>query len=96
VPTLTLSLITAAFTAFLGAVVFVVGHFVVRFVVAPIQEQARAIGGVTHALTYYANLYEDTYPDVIEEGSRVYRTLAAGLHSGVRVIPCYGIFARLG
>lgn len=87
------SLLTAAFTALLGAVVFVVGQFLLKLVVEPVQEQHRSIGGITHALLYYANVYEKFSPEQAVEAARVYRDLAAALRIGVSVIPFYGLLA---
>ncbi len=68
-PTLSASLFTAALTALLGIVVFVLGQIAVKFILDPIQEQARTIGEVTHALTYYANVIEIATPDQKVEAS---------------------------
>src|SRR3712207_4409551 len=44
------SVVTALLTAALG---FVVGQFVLKLLVDPIQEQRRIVGRVAHALFYY-------------------------------------------
>ncbi len=87
------SLLTAAFTAFLGAVVFVVGQILLKLVIEPVQEQYRSIGEITHALLYYANVYENFSPEQAVEAARVHRDLAADLRIGVSVIPLYGLLA---
>ncbi len=90
------SLLTAVFTASLAAVVFVFGQFLLKLVIEPIQEQYRAIGGITHALLYHANAYEEVAPEQVIEARQVYRDLAAGLRVGVSVIPLYGLLSALG
>lgn len=89
-------ILTAVFTASLAAVVFVFGQFLLKLVIEPVQEQYRAIGGITHALLYHANAYEEIDPDQVTEARRVYRDLAAGLRVGVSVIPLYGLLTSLG
>jgi hypothetical protein len=92
---LTTSLLTAGITALLGFVVFVGGQLALKLFVEPIQDQRRVIGRITHALMYYANVYEDSKPEEVDEGRRVYRDLGADLRSGIRVIPFYGLFVSL-
>lgn len=89
------SLLTAAFTALLGAIVFVVGQFLLKLVVEPVQEQRRTKGEVTHALTYYRNVYEVMDHDQVPEAGRMHRDLAAALLIGVDVIPFYRVLATL-
>ncbi len=88
-------LLTAAFTASLGAVVFVVGQIFLKLIVEPVQEQYRTKGQVTHALTFYRNVYEVIDPGQMPEARRVHRDLAAGLLIGVDVIPLYRVLAAL-
>lgn len=93
-PTLSASLTTASLTALFGIVVFVLGQITVKFFLDPIQEQAKTIGGITHALTYYANVIDIATPEHKVEASRVYRDLSAGLLTSVRVIPFYGVLEK--
>jgi hypothetical protein len=90
--------VTAGATAGLGFIAFVLGQFALKLIVEPIQEQARIVGEVTHALTYYRNVSSETSgfgPEGIEEARRTYRDLAARLRMNIRVLRrWYGVFAR--
>jgi hypothetical protein len=94
------SLVTAGLTTALGFVAFVLGQFALKLFVDPIQEQARAVGNVTHALTYYHNVGREALSgsdlNRAAEAQRVYRDLAARLRTNLRVIPFYHFFSRLG
>jgi hypothetical protein len=91
------SVSTALITAALGFVFFVVGQFALKLFVEPIQEQARIVGEVTHALTYYrAVSSRPTASEAdIAEARRKYRDLAARLRMNLRLLkPWYQFFAR--
>jgi hypothetical protein len=89
---------TAGVTAGFGFIAFVLGQLVLTLVVEPVQEQARIVGEVTHALTYYRNVGSETSgfgPGGIAEARRTYRDLAARLRMNIRVLrPWYRVFAR--
>jgi hypothetical protein len=95
---LTDSIVTAGLTTALGLFAFVLGQFPLKLIVEPIQEQARIVGEVTHALTYYRNVSSDTSgfgPEGIAEARRKYRDLAAQLRKNLRVLRLwYRVFAR--
>src|SRR3954452_12269744 len=61
-------------------------------------QQARIVGEVTHALTYYRNVSSETSgsgPEGIGEARRTYRDLAARLRMNIRVLRrWYRVFAR--
>jgi hypothetical protein len=92
------SIVTAGLTTALGLFAFVLGQFALKLIVEPIQEQARIVGEVTHALTYYRNVSSETSsfgPEGIEEARRTYRDLAARLRMNIRVLRrWYRVFAR--
>jgi hypothetical protein len=80
-------------TIFTGALVFVLGQILQRFVFEPIQEQARAIGNIAHALLAFEHLDPISHKaDDLEEASKNLRQLAAQLRAGLRLIPFYGFF----
>jgi hypothetical protein len=90
--------VTAGLTTGLGLIAFVLGQLGLKLFVDPIQEQARTVGGVTHALTYYRHVSSsptDPSPEDIAEARRAYRDLAATLRMTLRVLPKYWFFARL-
>ena len=95
------SLVTAGLTTMLGFFAFVLGQLALKLVVEPIQEQARLVGKVTHALTYYRDVGRHSPPagqpdpERIAESKRVYKELAAELRMNQRVIPWYWLFFRL-
>jgi hypothetical protein len=81
--------VTAGLTAGLGFVAFVVGQLALDLIVKPTQEQARIVGEVAHALTYYRSVSSDTSgfgPEGIEEARRTYRDLAARLRMNIQVL----------
>src|SRR2546427_7286581 len=49
--------LTSALTVAGGVFVLALGQLVVRFVVEPLHEQAKAIGEVVYVLIFYADLY---------------------------------------
>ena len=88
--------LTSLATAAAGTLVFVFGQALQRFVLEPIQEQARVIGRVAFALLAYAELSpERDRPEKLEESSAALRDLAGHLRASLRVIPCYRLFATL-
>jgi hypothetical protein len=90
---------TAGVTAGLGFIGFVLGQLVLALIVEPIQEQARIVGEVTHALTYYRSVGSETSglgSEGTEEARRTYRDLAARLRMNIQVMRrWYPVFARL-
>jgi hypothetical protein len=81
--------VTAGATAGLGFVAFVVGQLVLTLIVQPVQEQARIVGEVAHALSYYRIVSSDTSgfgPQGIAEARRTYRDLAARLRMNIQVL----------
>jgi hypothetical protein len=97
----------ALITALLAVVVFVAGQGILRFVVEPIQEQRRLIGGIAHALLYYGNVYlVEQVEDLeklkerrvlqLEEAQNALRGLAGRLRESLWVVPAYETLARMG
>ncbi len=94
-PSLSTALATAGITALFGIIVFVLGQFIVKLVIDPLQEQARAIGEIAHALVYYAHVGEESSDAQQDKAREVYRDLAAGLRMSAHTIPLYRAFALL-
>jgi hypothetical protein len=76
--------------------IFVIGQIVTRFVLEPIQEQARTVGRIAFCLLAYADLDPESHKiDRLDEASRALRELAAQLRASRRVIPGYPLFALI-
>jgi hypothetical protein len=103
---------TAAFTVFGtvlgGAVVLVLGQWVQRFIMEPIQEQRRVVGEIAHALTFDANVgyipgeehldedYRKKLKERVDETHLRLRGLAARLSATLWTVPFYAFFERRG
>lgn len=89
------ALVTAASTALFAAVVFVIGQFVLRWLIEPLQEYRELRGEVAHALLYYANVVEGfTSPEDIQGARKHLRGLASKLHKTHAKVPLYNACAR--
>jgi hypothetical protein len=90
----------SAFTTVIsGLLVYVLGQWILRFIIEPMQEQRKTIGEVAFNLTFLANV--GTLAHVKFEGERVssaadpaeacttLRKLASQLRSSLYTIPCY-------
>ena len=89
-------LLTAGFTVALGFIVFVLGQFIQRLCIEPIQEQKRVIGEIAYLLDYYGNVASAAQAGLAEEASRELRRLAGELRSTLRTVLGYRFFAFLG
>ena len=87
------SLFASLSTILPATLVFVLGQIVMRFVLEPIQEQARTVGRIAFCLLAYADLSPDKHKiDRLDEASRALRELAAQLRASRRVVPLYPLF----
>ena len=76
-----------------ATLIYVIGQILTRFVLEPIQDQARTVGRIAFCLLAYADLQPETHKtDRLEEASRALRELAAQLRASRRVIPAYPCF----
>jgi hypothetical protein len=76
--------------------IFVIGQALTRFVLEPIQEQARTVGRIAFCLLAYADLDPHSHKiDRLDEASRALRELAAQLRASRRVIPGYPFFSLI-
>ncbi len=91
-------LITAAYTALLGVIVFVVGQTLQRFILEPIAEQRKIIGEISYALIYYRNIAGGSLdsPDEIKKVRYELRSLSARLRSTLWSIPFYWTLSLVG
>ncbi|MBC7809857.1 MAG: hypothetical protein H7175_01850 [Burkholderiales bacterium] len=91
------SLETAALTAFFGVLVFVLGQFVQKFILEPIQEQRKVIAEIAFVLVFLRNVSKGSISteEELHEANATIRRLAAQLRATLWTIPLYGVFARL-
>jgi len=76
--------------------IFVIGQILTRFVLEPIQEQARTVGRIAFCLLAYADLDPESHKiERLDEASRALRELAAQLRASRRVIPGYHLLSLL-
>jgi hypothetical protein len=76
--------------------IFVIGQILTRFVLEPIQEQARTVGRIAFCLLAYADLDPESHKiERLDEASRALRELAAQLRASRRVIPGYTFLALI-
>lgn len=82
-------MLTVFATVVAGVVVFVIGQVALKLVIEPMQDQASTIGGITHSLTYYANVSKASPDEEVREARRVYRDQAAALRRTLRTARPY-------
>jgi hypothetical protein len=80
-----------------GVLLLIVSQLLIRFIFEPVQELWKAIGVVSHALIFYANVYSN--PELANEtlnsdARRQFREAASLLRSRALVIPFYDQIAR--
>lgn len=79
-----------------ATLIFVIGQILTRFVLEPIQDQARTVGRIAFSLLAYADYSpESQSSEKLEEASKNLRELAAQLRASRRVIPCYYVLSLL-
>jgi hypothetical protein len=88
--------LTSLSTIVPATVIFVLGQILTRFVLEPIQDQARTVGRIAFSLLAYADYTPDSQSsEKLEEASNNLRELAAQLRASRRVIPCYYVLSLL-
>jgi hypothetical protein len=89
-------LFTTLATIVPATLIYVIGQILTRFVLEPIQDQARTVGRIAFVLLADADLHPETHKtERLDEASRGLRELAAQLRASRRVIPAYPLFAFL-
>ncbi len=91
-------IIQAATTAFFAVGVFVVGQFIVKFVIEPIHEQSKVIGEIAYALIFHARVYANPGQGTKEEmdqTAEALRKLASHLVEKTIAVPWYQLWATL-
>ena len=89
-------LFTTLATIVPATLIYVIGQILTRFVLDPIQEQARTVGRIAFVLLADADLHPETHKtERLDEASRGLRELAAQLRASRRVIPAYPFFASI-
>ena len=90
---------TPFITVLTGALVYAIGHTVVKLGVEPVQELSELRGKIAEDLTYYAN--RTTSPGAASGEERIevgdaYRENASLLSAKAHKIPCYRFWEFLG
>lgn len=91
-------LFNAALTVLAGVLVFVAGQFIIKFFVEPIHEQAKLLGEIAYALTFYANVFGNAdlhRPERVEEASMTARKQASQLRAATATIFWYKLWQIL-
>ena len=79
-------------TIFGSIVVLTLGELIIKLVIAPIQEQRKAIGAIASSLMFYADVYihpAGVRGDILSETSTTLRKHASELTSTTLMIPFY-------
>ncbi|HEX8638403.1 MAG TPA: hypothetical protein VF692_10095 [Pyrinomonadaceae bacterium] len=101
--TLILAIVTASLSALFAVCVFVIGQFVQRFILEPIQEQRKIIGEIAFSLLFHANVSDMSMRankglvqlEEPNETVKTLRSLAGRLRATLHTIPFYNFFSRL-
>ena len=102
-------MITVVATVLGGVCIYVIGQIVLKFLIEPISELKKTIGGIADFLVYHADRYANVEPISQAEGensvdpkesrlaetSRAARTLASELVVRVHMIPAYRRLSRV-
>lgn len=83
---------SAFFTIISGVLVFVLGQFVLKLLIEPIQAYKTTVGEISVALIFHSNVFAN--PGVLSKdandlASKEFRTLASKLSAQVFLIPFY-------
>jgi hypothetical protein len=87
---------TALFTVLGGVIVFVVGQFVQRFLLEPIQDQRRVTGEIAFVLLYHGNVGRFQNEAHRNEVGMELRRLAGELRATRSKIPFYRLLEKTG
>lgn len=91
-------LLQATLTVLAGVLVFVAGQLIIKFFVEPIHEQAKLLGEIAYALTFYANVFGNASvvkPEKLEEASMTVRKQASQLRATASTIFWYKLWQLL-
>jgi len=83
---------------FSGVVIFVLGQFLLKLLVEPVQEFKKTIADVALALIQYSNVYANpgvAGNEVEKRSSEELRRLSSRLNAQMYLIPCYRITANI-
>ena len=90
-------MLTVITTVLSGVLVFVVGQFILRLIIEPLQEFARIRGEVNYALIYYANFLSNPglwNPKILDEISDNLRKLSGRFMATANSIRLYDFLFR--
>jgi len=88
--------LTVFSTVLSGVMIYVLGQFVVKLVIEPVQETKKAIAQISHSLIEYGDIIQNPGVPAKEktvEVSQHLRMLSAQLHSHLFLVPCYRVTA---
>ncbi|WP_238903420.1 hypothetical protein [Clostridium sp. YIM B02506] len=92
-------------TVIIGVLVFIIGQFILKFLIEPLSEYKRLKSKIAYALVFYANMYsnpteitEEFIKDIeavknLEEAKFYMRNLSAEFSGWLQVMPFYGFFS---
>lgn len=87
---------TAMITVLGGVTVFVIGQFLLKWMIDPLQEYRELKGEIAHALLYHAEVYEEYDPaNRVPETKQHLRELAGRLRKTHAKVPLYDLCSKL-
>jgi len=92
---------TTFLTVISGTLVFSLGQIFSRFFIDPIHALKLTIAHIDEILIFHANRYanpsmEQNEAKAMDECQAILRQCASELRSKVYLVPCYGLFAKVG
>jgi len=85
-------------TVLSGVLVYVIGQFVLKLMIEPVQETKRTIAQISHSLVEYGDVIHNPGVPAKEktmEVSQHLKRLSAHLHTHLFLVPCYGMTAPI-
>lgn len=83
---------------FSGVLIFVLGQFLLKFLLDPIQEFKKVVAEISHALMEYAPTYSNPGLTGLErekEASAVFKILSAKINTAMYMIPFYPTVSKV-
>ncbi len=89
---------TASATVLTGLIVFVLGQFILKFIIEPMQDLKKTIGEIRYSLSFHARpiFTPITKEALSDQAENDLRRLSCTLNSKVETIPCYRFFSAVG
>ena len=89
---------TVFLTVLSGVITYVIGQFIVKLIIEPVQEMRKTIGQISHSLIEYANVIGNPgvpSEEVMRDSSRHLRQLSSQLQSHLYLVPAYNLTAKI-